>query len=257
MEYSPMRTLPLLLFSTILLNAATYTVKSSGGGNFSTIQACANAMAAGDTCTVYAGTYNENVALSAGSAGNYKTLTVNGGDVVYVQGFVAASYTKIVGFHIQYPSSPGSGCVSIPNGTQYLYIRNNIITQCGVSAKALINISYPSTASYVFIQGNTISYGCANPGSTVCDSILAFGDHWLIENNDISHYTLSIDYVSTYSVFRNNTFHDQYETEAGGNHHTDIFFSEPGVSTYPSRYNLIEGNFQYNAFGANAKSVLN
>ena len=42
------------------------------------------AMSAGDTCTVYAGTYHENVTVPAGTAGNYKTITVNGSDVVNV-----------------------------------------------------------------------------------------------------------------------------------------------------------------------------
>src|SRR5690349_2216338 len=49
-----------ILLLAVSANAATLTVKSGGGGNFTTIQACATAMAAGDTCVVYAGTYNEN-----------------------------------------------------------------------------------------------------------------------------------------------------------------------------------------------------
>ena len=239
-------------------SGANLTVKSGGGGNFTTIQACATAMAPGDTCTVYAGTYNETVTLGAGTAGNYKTLNVNGSDLVYVQGFVAASYAKIIGFHIQYPSSPGSGCISIPNGTQYLYIRNNVLTECGVSGQTMINLPWPNTGSYIFIQGNTLSFPCVNSGSinhNECDSVYATGDHWLIENNDFSHYTLSVLFLTKYAIFRNNTFHDQYETEAAGNYHTDTFFSEPGVSV-PVQYNVMEGNYQYNAFGPDAKGLL-
>src|SRR5579884_4273163 len=71
-----------------------YTGKAGGGGNFTTIPACATAMAAGDTCTVFAGTYNENVTVPAGAAGSYKTLTVNGNDVVIVHGFTLNSHTK-------------------------------------------------------------------------------------------------------------------------------------------------------------------
>src|SRR4029077_11725024 len=82
-------------------SAANYTVKSGGGGNYTTIQACTTAMSAGDTCTVYAGTYNENVTVSAGSPGGYKTLTVNPGDTVYVRGFAINSHVKINGFNIQ------------------------------------------------------------------------------------------------------------------------------------------------------------
>jgi len=247
-----------ILFLSLYAEAKNYTVKAGGGGDYATIQACANAMSAGDTCTVYAGTYNETVTLTAGTAGNYKTINVNGSDVVYVHGFVAASYTKIIGFNIQYPSSPGYGCISIPNGTHYLYIRNNVLTECGVSGQTMINLPWPNTGSYIFIQGNTLSYACVNSGSinhNECDSLYANGDHWLVENNDFSHYTLSVLFLTKYAIFRNNTFHDQYETEAAGNYHTDTFFSEPGVSV-PVQYNVMEGNTQYNAFGPNAKGLL-
>jgi hypothetical protein len=247
-----------VLLLSLYAEATNYTVKAGGGGNYTTIQACANAMSAGDTCTVYAGTYNETVTLTAGTAGNYKTITVNGSDVVTVQGFVAASYAKIIGFNIQYPSSPGYGCISIPNGTHYLYIRNNVLTECGVSGQTMINLPWPNTGSYIFIQGNTLSYACVNSGSinhNECDSIYANGDHWLIENNDLSHYTLSVLFLTKYAIFRNNTFHDQYQTEAAGNYHTDTFFSEPGVSV-PVQYNVMEGNYQYNAFGPDAKGLL-
>src|SRR6266849_4003836 len=87
----------LLAVSANGANGANLTVKSGGGGNFATIQACATAMAPGDTCTVYAGTYNENVTVPAGTAGNYKTITVNGTDVVQVKGFTLGSHTKLVG----------------------------------------------------------------------------------------------------------------------------------------------------------------
>src|SRR5579864_5942811 len=92
-----MKTIWSVLLFAVSLNAATLTVKVGGGGNYTTIQACATAMAAGDTCTVYAGTYNENVTVPAGTAGNYKTIIVNGSDVVTVQSFTLNSHTKLVG----------------------------------------------------------------------------------------------------------------------------------------------------------------
>jgi hypothetical protein len=265
-----MRTLWLLLFSTILLDAATYTVKSGGGGGFTTIQACATAMAPGDTCTVYAGTYNENVTVPAGTAGNYKTITVNGSDVVTVRGFTLNSHTKLIGnctapasagscgFTITYPSSPQSGaCVGWTSSVTDVYIDNNVMTECGGEGY-MVGSRYTISSSYVYIQGNTLSYACVNSASInhgECNPIMPFGSHFLIERNDLSHYTLGIDYGTTYSIFRNNTFHDQYETEASGNYHTDAFFTEPGIS-YPVEYNLIEGNLQYNAVGPNAKGLL-
>jgi hypothetical protein len=326
-----------VLLLSLYAEATNYTVNAGGDGDYTTIQACANAMSAGDTCTVYAGTYNETPILSAGTAGNYKTFNVNGSDVVYVLGFTAASYTKIVGFHIQSPSSPGTGCISIPNGSTQLYITNNVMTECGASGTAMISSNYPNSSSYVFVQGNSLSYACAQSGvqvSTtgtfsantnsmtvasvggaqgggsnggwvvygsglnvsngirissisgtgpytltltavtggnatnanetntpitltppVCNSISIYGNHWLVENNDFSHYTLSVIFISSNTIVRNNTFHDQYQYEGAGNSHTDTFFAEPGVSV-PIKDNVYEGNIQRNAFGPDAKGQL-
>ncbi len=99
MKPSPMRTFRETICCIFLLAisaaaATNYTVKAGGGGNYTTIQSCASAMSAGDTCTVYAGTYDENVTVPAGTAGNYKTITVNGSDIVSVLGFTLNSHTS-------------------------------------------------------------------------------------------------------------------------------------------------------------------
>ena len=162
----------LLVFCSLPSLATNYTVKAGGGGSFTTLGACATQMSTNgtgvsDTCTVFAGTYAETPTVPAGSSGHYKIFNVNGADLVYVQGFTAASYSKIVGFQIQFPSSPGSGCISIPNGTTHLYITNNVITECDISGTAMIYLPYPNTGSYIFIQGNTISYPGALSGQIV------------------------------------------------------------------------------------------
>src|SRR6267378_2725910 len=95
-EHLAMRIIMMKIFwSTLVLavlvvsaGATNYTVKAGGGGNYTTIQACANATNAGDTCTVYAGTYNETPSIrrsGTGSAGVCTaciTFTVNPGDTV-------------------------------------------------------------------------------------------------------------------------------------------------------------------------------
>jgi hypothetical protein len=229
-------------------------------------------MSAGDTCTVYAGTYNENVTVPAGTAGNYKTINVNGSDVVTVLGFTLNSHTKLIGnctapaaintcgFNIQNTSAPSSAaCVAMPNSTTDVYIRNNVMYACG--SAGMIQAGYPESVTYIYVQGNTLSYACitqAQAGSATkeCDGIYLEGNHVLVENNDLSHYTLGIFVSTSYGIFRNNVTHDQYQTEAGGNSHTDAWFSEPGVSTFPAEYNVIEGNYQYNGFGTDAKGSL-
>src|SRR5438067_12350372 len=101
-----MQTIWCVLLFAVSVNAATLTVKSDGSGNYTTIQACATAMASGDTCTVYAGTYNENVTVSAGTVGNLKTVAINGSDVVTVTGgFTLNSHTKVSGIVLHHTGS--------------------------------------------------------------------------------------------------------------------------------------------------------
>ncbi|HKW16982.1 MAG TPA: hypothetical protein VJO35_05690 [Terriglobales bacterium] len=266
----------LLAFSAAAATTGTnHTVKAGGGGDFTTIQACATAMAAGDTCTVFAGTYNEFVTVPAGTAGNYKTVTVNGNDIVTVIGFTLNSHTKLIGncptpipgnvpaagscgFTITNPSSPTAHpCVTWGAITDF-YVVGNVMNQCG--STGMIDQSYTVLANHGYIRGNTFSYACVSASNPVseCDAIFGpFGDHFLIENNDFSHYTLGINLGSNFSIFRNNIFHDQFETEASGNHHTDAIFSEPGSGVpYTVEFNVIEGNLQYHAVGPNAKGFL-
>ena len=258
--------------------ATNRTVKAGGGGDCTTIQACVNLMAAGDTTTVFAGTYNENVTVSSGSVGLYKTLNVNGADIVSVVGsFVLGSHVKLIGncpekqgtvttgtcgFFISNPSSPGSAaCVSVSTSTD-TYIVHNVMYACAAGLGSGSNTGGPSIssafgASFIFIQGNTISYPGATVGSPVFTGmgILTRGDHFVVENNDLSHYTLGVKFESGFDVFRNNSFHDQFETEGSANAHTDIFFSEPGVAVN-IQHVVMEGNYERNAVGPNAKGPL-
>src|ERR1700683_203995 len=86
----------ILILPALRVEAATYTVKAAGGGSYSSIQACANAAVAGDTCVVYAGSYNETPSLShSGSSGSPITFSVNPGDCVTVMGFNLGSVSYV------------------------------------------------------------------------------------------------------------------------------------------------------------------
>src|SRR5258708_11298855 len=200
-----------VLFSVALLcgsfqaEATTRTVKAGGGGDFTTIQSCVNASAAGDTCTVFSGTYSETVTVSAGTVGNYKTINVNSGDTVTIDGSVKLnSHTKVVGFHISKVSSPRSApCVSITGNATDWYITNNVMQSCG---DAIINEPRDfAGTSFGYIQGNKLSYGCSTPSSpNTCTGMMINGDHHLIENNDISHVDDGVTNFGQYNVYRNN-----------------------------------------------------
>jgi hypothetical protein len=252
-----------------------YTVKAGGGGNYTTIQSCASAMSPGDTCTVYAGTYNENVTVSAGTTGNYKTITVNGSDVVTVLSFTLNSHTKLIGncpekqgtvttascgFFIANPAAPTTAaCISLPSSATDIYIRDNVMYACGAASSGMI---VGSGNSYIYIQGNTLSYSgvtTAQAGTTIKEGngteLDGNSNHILEENNDLSHYTLGFCCGDqTYFIIRNNNVHDQYETEARANAHTDAFYWSPNVTTAEI---VVEGNYQYNGIGPNAKGILN
>jgi hypothetical protein len=234
------------LFMAASVHAATYTVKA-GGGNYTTIQACATAMAAGDTCTVFAGTYNENVSVSAGTAGNYKTMTVNTGDTVNVLSFTISSHVKINGFHIQNPSSPTKApCVTVAAGgvTDY-YITNNNLYACGTY---MIREDSASNTTHGFIQGNTLSYSCSTSASpNVCTAMAINGDYHLIENNDISHVSDGPYVYGKHNVLRKNTFHDVTDADCGsnsGNCHIDFMQADANVvgGAQPAEFLLLENN---------------
>src|SRR5688572_6790299 len=81
--------------------AADYTVKRDGTGQFATIQACADAARAGDTCVVYAGVYNEHVKTTAGGTGDSTHVTFKTQGVATMQGFdIKHPFVTIEGFDI-------------------------------------------------------------------------------------------------------------------------------------------------------------
>ena len=249
-----------ILLVPVSLHAATYTVKSGGGGNYTTIQACATAMAAGDTCQVFAGSYAENVSVSAGTVGNYKTLTVNTGDTVNVLSFTISSHVKIKGFHIQNPSSPTNApCVTVSAGgaTDY-YITNNTMYACGTY---MIKEDAGSNTTHGYIQGNTLSYSCSTSSApNTCTAMQINGDYHLIENNDISHVSDGFYVFGKHNILRKNTFHDVSEVDCGsnsGNCHVDFMQADANVvgGAQPAQYLLIENNTVENLLGSNMHAV--
>ena len=170
--------------------------------------------------------------------------------------------TANCGFFISNTSSPTSACVNLPNNTTDVYIRNNVMYACGS-----IGPGYPTQTSFIYIQGNTISYTnsstgtvpttCAGSGQPVGNSVNLYGNHYLVENNDFSHYTLSLNWNPQNSITRNNHFHDTTEVNNAGNCHSDTWFSDPGgTNLVNNQDNVYEGNYQYNAVGPNAKGPL-
>src|SRR5688572_23373880 len=81
-----------------IVSAADHTVKRDGSGNFTTIQACANAAQTGDTCLVSAGIYPEHPQTVRGGV-TFKalgTVTMKGWRIrhpdVRIEGFDITKY---------------------------------------------------------------------------------------------------------------------------------------------------------------------
>jgi hypothetical protein len=215
---------------------------------------------------VYAGTYNENLSIPAGTVGNYRTIKANPSDTCSLVGFGNASpscgvtitsvtmgsHTKLDG--VKVTNGNTASCVGVGSSTD-VYITSNYLTECAQYAHdGIISIS---TGSYVYVQGNTLSWSNGSPQTGTLHGhaiTIANGNHILVEQNDFSHYVLGISFSATFSVFRNNTFHDQLESESG--EHSDIVFAEPSSGSTPAHDAVVEGNRQRNAVGPNAKSVL-
>jgi len=250
----------LALFTGISGHATTYTVKPDASGNYTTIQACANSVAAGDTCTVYAGTYNETPNITkSGTSANRITITVNAGDVVKVYGFVVdANFVTVNGFYITDPSLTHSYYgIDIPHSQTGVSITNNTISQVGSNGPCIMTHgSAPS--SYITISGNTINWCSAVPGqpnANASTGIEVSGDHFLIQNNKISHTTNGISGTEDHVVIRNNTwgpvndpidFPGCHETAACDTH---ADFLEVAASSSTSGYVLIERNNENNILG--------
>lgn len=257
-----------LVLATLAVSASAtnYTVNASGGGNYSTIQACANAMSPGDTCTVYAGNYNENVTVPAGTAGNYNTITANGSDVVRVNSFTLNSHVKIIGncpistaygscgFSVGNTSSPGGTCFSAGSSVTDFYVVGNTLEAC-------VFVTTSKTASYGYFQKNTMAYSCSTPSSpNVCTAAHVYGSHYLWENNDISHVADGPYLYADHVVYRKNKFHDTYSSDCGSNSsncHVDFIQADANANggDTPAQYMVFEKNTTNTMVGSDMHAI--
>ena len=136
----------LLAFSSA--HAAEYVVKADGSGHFTTIQACANAARAGDTCLVHGGTYPENVSTSAGGvAGSPVTFRASG--TATTKGFrIRHPYVVIEGFDItKYDVGLNQGHIRVEPEGSNCQILNNVIRD-GIYLSST-NYSFDSTTKTI------------------------------------------------------------------------------------------------------------
>jgi hypothetical protein len=248
----------LTALSVLPAEATGRTVKAAGGGDYANIQACANAAVAGDSCTVYAGSYPEFVTLShSGTAGSPITFQVNPGDAVSMRGFSISGQSYIIiggnssssSFQITDPTFSRSGCFYL-SSTSHITIRYNNIHEC--SQSQAIRFDLTNVSSFAWIHHNTISWPAAHPAPPCTSNcgqggagMLVNGDHNLIEYNDLSHMTDFHSIYGSYNVIRGEAMHDVQLANfpsTTNNMHVDAIESQCTAPLQALRYLLVEGN---------------
>jgi hypothetical protein len=260
--------LSLLIFigTAFRAEAATYTVKAAGGGNFSTIQACANATVAGDTCLIFAGTYNETPSLkNSGSSGSPITFSVNPGDCVTVRGLNLNTVSYVT---LGTPNSSRctNGSFSYSGfeitGGQITWTRiNNVIIQNNyVHNTSNICLKGPGTnrngpSTYDYVLNNIITI-CGSIGAGLQGGMQVEGDHWLIDGNTFSRLEDGIYLYGAYMVVRNNTFGPLPPSDYTTQHPDAIESTCTSGSDYPLQRMLFEGNIVVNWGASDAHGLL-
>ena len=246
--------------------ANTYTIKAQGGGDYSTIQDCADKATAGDTCEVYAGVYNETVSPKSGAAGKPVTFAVNPGDCVTVKGFSLGGADYVT---IGTPNSPPcakdgfrfSG-FEITGGQITWRKINNVVIQnnyvhntSGVCMKGPGSNFFFGASTYVYVLNNVFAV-CGSIGADLAGGMQIEGNHWLIDGNTISHVEDGIYLYGAYMVVRNNTFGPLLASDYTTQHPDAVESTCTHNRDYPLQHLLYEGNTVINWGAANAHALL-
>jgi len=240
----------LLLLLPSSVWSATYYVNATGGNDsrdttqaqnsgtpWLTIQKCANSVSAGDTCSVASGTYNEWVTVTAnGSSGNLITFVSSTNRAAHVRGFtIDGQYVKVDGFYVEYA---GDTCTNIPSNDckpgievkkSYAQVVNNAVYNVrgmpgiGTEPGYLTAPAWTNRPNNVTVTGNLVTHSQYG--------IIAYGDSWLIDNNEVNQlhlYTFEsgtdCDYTRAWGnnvTMSNNFFHGATQTEFDAGCHVD------------------------------------
>jgi hypothetical protein len=238
-----------LAFAFLLLalttQAATYHVRKDGNNAnagtatntaWLTIQKAEDTMVAGDSVTVWPGTYDERIAVSAsGTVASQIRYVGLGGDGatngVICRGFdVSASNIELIGFEITHTASTWSRAVSFSGVTSNTLIAANYIHNTYNEGGAIRAIGSSATNTYVTVRGNTFYHlgfvsGVFEAGNSMAVQTEEWHHHWLVEYNIIQRAGDFVDMDSHNSVIRNNWIHDYSDSywTGGGAGHADTF----------------------------------
>jgi hypothetical protein len=218
--------------------ANDYAVKRDGSGNFTTIQACANAAMAGDTCVVYPGTYDEHVRTVAGGTSDTSRICFKAQGAATMRGFeIRHPYVTIEGFDLTGYATYWDGLITIYNGGNYCNILNNTLRDGSANVMGIyLYTSSGQAASNCIVRGNRLT-------NLRYMFITTGGRNHLFESNTLE-YQNNTDFVRLFGsnhVFRRNVFRYAGATGAPGEH--PDFSQTFGQTDTPSENHLFEENW--------------
>jgi hypothetical protein len=230
--------LAILLMFHSPAHAADYTVKRDGTGQFTTIQACADAAQAGDTCVVYAGVYNEHVQTKAGGTGDGTRITFKAQGVATMQGFnIRHPYVTVDGFDITGDIAGSTGMITVFFGGNYCQILNNVLRDGIARVPGLVFYDTSGQgAGNCIVRGNRLS-------NLLYVFLTITGNNHLFEGNTLERQN-SQDYLrlfGTNHTFRRNVFWRGTTIANTGNH--PDFLQTFGSASYKSENHLFEENW--------------
>ncbi len=232
--------------------ATVYTVNAAGGGNYTTISACAAVAVAGDTCQIYAGTYSGWSQSHNGSAGKPITFTANTGDTVKVSSGIAISGSSYI--TISYLTLQGT--ITASSSTNHCIIDHNTST-----ASEFFYIPYvttPSAGAAYTSSDNVLSNNTTTGPNTNSIRVTIYGDRNRVENNDFGGSGDDcINVGGNNVVIRGNYCHDIDGSQSGGSNHID-FVQNIGGACPTLTQSLIENNIEKNCTndGGNCHMVI-
>jgi hypothetical protein len=230
--------LSLLLLFHSPAHAADYTVKRDGTGTFTSVQACANAAKAGDTCLVYPGTYPEHVATVAGGTSETARIVFKAQGAVTIQGFnIRHPYMTVEGFDITGDIAGSTGMITVFFGGNYCQILNNVLRDGSAKVAGLV----------FYDTGGQAASNCIVRGNRLSNLLYVFmtitGDNHLFEGNTLERQN-SQDYLRLFGanhIFRRNVFWRGTTIANTGNH--PDFVQTFGSPSYKSENHLFEENW--------------
>ena len=227
-----------------------------------TIQHAADTVSAGDTIFVKPGEYNERITINraAGEEGNKITLkSLPRRSATILHGFhINKDYIRIEGFRITHDKGGWNGGGIWLAAHNVDIVDNYIYEVPGQGISPSWGGSNNGLWDNIYVAYNHM-YKC-NKG------LIASGNHWLVENNEVERLVYAdedADYMRFFGkdiIIRHNFFHGTLESEVG-NSHTDGFQTFSNANYFAEdiliEYNYVGGFFHQGVISASGHELKN